>query len=237
MNTRLSHEEVIVSANSLSKIYARGREQIYALNEVSFEIRRGEFVGVVGPSGAGKTTLLNLIGCMDAPSSGSLRIASREAGKLGERERTAFRREQIGFVFQHFGLLPTLTVAENVGLPLLFARRKSSQRVDELIENVGLSHRRNHRPHELSGGEMQRVAIARALVNQPALVLADEPTGNLDSENGERIIALFDELNRKGLTVVVVTHNERLAGKARRKLQLSDGRICSPCSSTLSILN
>jgi putative ABC transport system ATP-binding protein len=198
---------------------------VRALDGVTFAIRRGEFVAVVGPSGAGKTTLLNLIGCMDRPSSGTLRIAGHAVERLSERMLTRFRREQIGFVFQHFGLLPTLTVAENIALPTLFARRRARQRVEALIEKVGLTHRRDHRPHELSGGEMQRVAVARALINEPQILLADEPTGNLDSATGATLVALLQQLHAEGLTIVVVTHNATLAAAAERQLELRDGKL------------
>jgi putative ABC transport system ATP-binding protein len=214
-----------VEAIALTRTYQRGRETVRALDGVSFEIGGGEFVAITGPSGAGKTTLLNLIGCMDVPSAGTLRIGGQEVQKLDESGRTRLRREQIGFVFQHFGLIPTLTVAENVALPAMFARRNGVVKVDELLDRVGLAHRRTHRPHELSGGEMQRVAIARALVNQPRLILADEPTGNLDSATGDSIIALFQQLNRDGMTVVVVTHNTTMAQAARRKIALVDGKV------------
>src|SRR5204862_8032834 len=190
-----------------------------------FEVHRGEFIAIVGPSGAGKTTLLNLLGCMDAPTSGALRLLGRPVEALTERERTRFRRDQIGFVFQHFGLLPTLTVAENIALPAAFARRRADSRVEELLERVGLTHRRTHRPSELSGGEMQRVAIARALINSPQLLLADQPTGNLDSATGESVTALFQELRAGGLTIVVVTHHPALAAAAQRQLRLQDGRL------------
>jgi putative ABC transport system ATP-binding protein len=215
----------LVVATGLAKVYPRGREPVRALDSVSFEIRRGEFVAIVGPSGSGKTTVLNLLGCMDAPSSGTLRIGGREVQQFTEKERTRFRREQIGFVFQHFGLLPTLSVAENVALPLLFSRRSADRELDELLERVGLQHRRNHRPGELSGGEMQRAAIARALIHRPSLLLADEPTGNLDSATGESIISLFNELHAGGLTIIVVTHNARLAAAAQRQFCLLDGRM------------
>jgi len=219
----------VVSAIELSKTYIRGREEVRALSGVSFEIGRGEFVAVTGPSGAGKTTLLNIIGCMDAPTSGTLRIGGTEVQDLTERERTRWRGQRIGFVFQNFSLIPTLTVAENAALPALFARKAVSnehrQRVDELLEVVGLVHRRNHRPSELSGGEMQRAAIARALINEPELLLADEPTGNLDTATGDSIIVLFKELHRKGLTVLVVTHNWAMATAADRQLRLIDGRV------------
>ena len=215
----------VLSAVALTKIYRRGGEQVRAVDDVSFEIAAGEFVAITGPSGAGKTTLLNLIGCMDAPTSGKLIIGGREAQALGERERTRLRREQIGFVFQHFGLIPTLTVAENVALPATFAHRNGFARVSGLLERGGLAHRSTHRPHELSGGEMQRVAIARALVNEPKLILADEPTGNLDAATGRAILELFQELNRAGLTIIVVTHNPALAAAAQRQLVMRDGRL------------
>ncbi len=220
-------ENYIVRAENLTKTYRRGREEVRALDNVSFEINSGEFVAVVGPSGAGKTTLLNLMGCMDTPTSGSLRIAGHEVQGLPESALTRLRREQIGFVFQHFGLMPTLTVAENVALPSLFSRRRVTAQVDELLEKVGLTQRRNHRPHELSGGEMQRVAIARALINQPQILLADEPTGNLDSVTGDAILALFHQLLADGLTIIVVTHNPSLSHAAQRTLILRDGRHLS----------
>jgi putative ABC transport system ATP-binding protein len=223
--SQLGAQEVILQAEGLTKIYQRGREEVRALYSASFTITRGEFVAIVGPSGAGKTTLLNLIGCMDVPTAGSLLIAGQELSGLSDAKLTRLRREQIGFVFQHFGLMPTLTVGENVALPALFARRKVRQRVDELLDKVGLSARRHHRPHQLSGGEMQRVAIARALINSPQLLLADEPTGNLDSQTGETILQLFQQLQNDGLTIVVVTHNDALSNAAGRRLTLRDGRL------------
>jgi putative ABC transport system ATP-binding protein len=228
MNNSPATDDAVISATALTKIYPRGREQVRALDNMTFDVKRGEFVALVGPSGAGKTTLLNLVGCMDAPTSGALKLLGKPVQDLTERERTRLRREQIGFVFQHFGLLPTLTVAENVALPAFFAGRQTTGRLDELLAKVGLEHRRDHRPHELSGGEMQRVAIARALINQPQLLLADEPTGNLDRATGETIIALFEQLNREGLTILVATHNAALARAARRQIELGDGRVVDP---------
>ena len=221
----MSSDAQVLSATRLTRVYRRGREEVRAVNEVTFAVSRGEFIAVTGPSGAGKTTLLNLIGCMDTPTSGRLVIAGREIQTLKETERTLLRRQQLGFVFQHFGLIPTLTVEENVALPAMFAHRRCSARVDKLIERVGLQLRRNHRPHELSGGEMQRVAIARALVNEPQLILADEPTGNLDVATGQTIVRLFQELHRDGMTILVVTHNPAMAGAAQRQLRLRDGSV------------
>ena len=231
----MSDRSSVLSAAELTKTYRRGSEQVRALDNVSFEIPCGEFVAITGPSGAGKTTLLNIIGCMDAPTSGTLKISGREVQRLSETERTRLRREQIGFVFQHFGLIPTLTVAENIALPAMFAHRNGACHVDELLERVGLTARRTHRPHELSGGEMQRVAIARALVNEPKLILADEPTGNLDAATGKSIISLFQTLNRDGMTIVVVTHNLAMATAAQRRIALRDGRIVDPAEATAGL--
>ncbi len=197
---------------------------------MSFELPSGEFAAVVGPSGAGKTTLLHLIGCMDRPTAGRLWLDGSPVDGMREAELTRTRQERIGFVFQHFGLVPTLTVAENVGLPNTFSARPLSrpaarERVEELLDRVGLLQRREHRPHQLSGGEMQRVAIARALMNRPRLLLADEPTGNLDSGTASEVVALLRDLHHDGLTVVVVTHNEALVDVAQRRLTMADGRL------------
>jgi putative ABC transport system ATP-binding protein len=235
MIAALDQDGLVVSATGLTKVYQRGREQVRALDDVSFNVRRGEFLAIVGPSGAGKTTLLNMVGCMDEPTAGTLELLGKPVQHLTERERTLFRREQLGFVFQHFGLLPTLTVAENIMLPAFFAGRPDGQRLDELLTKVGLDQRRDHRPCELSGGEMQRVAIARALINQPTLLLADEPTGNLDQATGQGIIALFEELNQEGLTIVVVTHNPLLSSTAQRQFELGDGRLSVSTSAGSSI--
>ena len=221
----MSGEGKVIRAENLRKTYRRGAEEVVAVDQVSFEVAPGEFLAIVGPSGAGKSTLLQLIGAMDNPTSGQLYIAGSEVSRLSDAGRTRLRRESIGFVFQHFGLLPTLTVAENIGLPLLLNRAHSPDRIELLMERVGLTHRRRHRPAELSGGEMQRVAIARALVNQPKFLLADEPTGNLDSVNSDAILQLFHELRQDGLTVIVVTHNQEFAQSADRRLTLRDGKI------------
>ncbi len=219
---------ILIRAEGLSKVYRRGRETVAALHSVTFEIRRGEFLAITGPSGSGKTTLLNLLGAMDVPTAGRLILDGCDVSSLTESGRTRLRRHQVGFVFQHFGLVPTLTVAENVALPAFFARRNDARQVSELLETVGLGHRRNHYPSELSGGEMQRTAIARALVNRPPLLLADEPTGNLDTETGLTVLGLFRRLNTDGLTVLVVTHNDVIASAANHRLELRDGRLKPP---------
>ena len=224
-HTGSSIVEYAITAERLTKTYRRGSEEVHALSDVTFNITKGEFAAVVGPSGAGKTTLLQLIGAMDTPTSGKLNIAGHEVAHMSDGELTRLRRVHIGFVFQHFSLLPTLTVAENVALPAVFSRNEVRSRVEWLLEKVGLTHRKNHRPSELSGGEMQRAAIARALINSPDLLLADEPTGNLDSATSERVIGLLGRLHLEGLTVVVVTHNDLLAGTAERRIHIADGRI------------
>lgn len=216
----------LITLKQVNKIYRRGREQVHALDGVDLTIQQGEFVAVVGPSGSGKSTLLNIIGAMDQPDTGQVTIADQETTALNEQGLTRLRADTIGFVFQQFFLQPTLTARENVLLPTLFTRRKHLEsRADELLARVGLAERAHHLPDELSGGEMQRVAIARALINQPRLLLADEPTGNLDSRNAQAIYALLDELHGDGLTIITVTHSDELAARAERRLHLHDGRI------------
>lgn len=216
----------LITANKLTKVYRRGSEQVFALKDASFTVHRGEFLAIVGPSGSGKTTLLNLLGCLDRPTWGTLKLGGVEINGLKEKELAKLRRDNIGFVFQQFFLLPTLTVKENIELPLLFSNKNDDEKVvKEIMGLVGLSDRANHLPHQLSGGEMQRVAIGRALVNSPKVLLADEPTGNLDSVTAETIYQLFLRLNREGLTIIVVTHNLELAGIAHRVIRLKDGRI------------
>ena len=218
----------VIELSEVTKTYRRGSETIAAVDGVSLSIAPGEFVAVVGPSGSGKTTLLNLIGCIDKPDRGGVRVDGMETEGLSERALTKIRGEKIGFIFQQFFLLPTLTVTENVELPAVFVgRRNGAARTRELLEQVGLSPRAGHHPSQLSGGEMQRVAIARALMNSPKVLIADEPTGNLDSRNAESILTVFRELNRSGLTVVMVTHNAELAGAAGRIVSMKDGRVVS----------
>jgi putative ABC transport system ATP-binding protein len=225
-------KEEVISAKGLTKIYHRGSEEIHALKDVSFAIKKGEFAAIVGPSGSGKTTLLNLLGCLDVPTRGSLRLNGIEVNGLKERDLVKLRRENIGFVFQQFFLLPTLTVRENIELPLLFNRKNGyKSQIDRVIELVELKARADHLPGQLSGGEMQRVAIGRALINEPKIILADEPTGNLDSVTSLRIFKLFQNLNRQGLTLIVVTHNMELAKIAHNVVQLRDGEIARKASS------
>jgi putative ABC transport system ATP-binding protein len=225
-------KEEVILAKELTKIYHRGSEDIYALKDVSFAIGNGEFVAIVGPSGSGKTTLLNLLGCLDTPTRGSLKLNGIEVNGLKEKDLVKLRRENIGFVFQQFYLLPTLTVRENIELPLLFSKKNGyKSQIDEVIELVGLKARAEHLPGQLSGGEMQRVAIGRALINEPKIILADEPTGNLDSATSLKIFKLFQNLNKKGLTLIIVTHNLELAKSAHKVIQLRDGEIARKASS------
>lgn len=219
----------LVVVNDLRKVYAGSEAGVVALDGISFAIERGEFVGIRGPSGCGKSTLLHILGAMDRPSAGSVRIDGQELAALGVDAMARFRRRKVGFVFQSFHLLPTLTVAENVMLPLTldgWADRPAVERTAELLEGVGLASRGEHLPSQLSGGEMQRAAVARAVAARPELLLADEPTGNLDSQNGERIMELLAGLNRQsGVTVVLATHSEEAAAYARRTLRLRDGLL------------
>lgn len=216
----------LIELSKAGKTYRRGSELIHAVEDVTLSIPMGEFVAVVGPSGSGKTTLLNLIGCVDRPNSGIVRIDEQDTTELSERELTNIRARKIGFVFQQFFLLPTLTAQENVELPTVFTSNGSRRKqAVELLDLVGLASRAEHLPAQLSGGEMQRVAIARALINDPKILLADEPTGNLDSHNAEELLKLFHELHRRGITIVMVTHNTELASEANRIIKMKDGRV------------
>ena len=224
----MSEPKLVVEAEKLTRDYDFGAERVHALRGVSFAIEQGDYVAIVGPSGCGKSTLLNLLGAIDKPTSGDVRIRGEAANGMRDREATEFRLRNIGFVFQRFYLMQTLTARENVELPMAEAGMKSADRAArarELLAYVGLGHREKHRPSQLSGGEQQRVAIARALANKPALLLADEPTGELDAKTGAEIIALFGKLNQDGTTIVVVTHDEELASAARRKIHMRDGAI------------
>lgn len=222
----ISGISAIIEAKNLTKIYRRGREEIHALKNVDFRVSEGEFVSIIGPSGSGKTALLNVLGCLDTPSSGSLRLNGVETIGLKERDLVKLRRDNIGFVFQQFYLMPTLTARENIEMPLLFSKKsRNKSRIDEILQMVGLADRGDHLPGQLSGGEMQRVAIGRALINDPKIILADEPTGNLDSATSQMIFELFQDLNRKGLTLIIVTHNLDLARQANKMYTLKDGQI------------
>ena len=218
----------LVEVRDLARDYRFGTDSVHALRGVSFDIEDGDYVAIVGPSGCGKSTLLNLLGAIDQPSRGTVRIRGEEVGRMRDRDATAFRLRNIGFVFQRFYLMPTLSARDNVELPMAEAGIKAAARgarARELLSYVGLGHRERHRPSELSGGEQQRVAIARALANRPAILLADEPTGELDANTGAEIIALFERLNGDGTTIIVVTHDEELASAARRKIHMRDGHI------------
>ena len=226
----ITENGISLEARGLSQVYHRGSEEIRALDDVSLSICRGEFVSFMGPSGSGKTTLVNLLGCLDNPTSGELHLAGRSifgGGKsLGERALTRIRREVFGYIFQNFYLIPTLTVRENVAIPLAFYKKPDVEgEVDRLLKMLGMDHRMNHLPGQISGGEMQRVAIARALVNRPEILLADEPTGNLDTKRSGEIGEVLQDLNRNaGLTIVMVTHNPELGRLARRVIEMRDGR-------------
>ena len=220
----------MIKVNNLSKIFRTEEIETTALNEVSFEVNKGEFVAIMGPSGCGKSTLLNILGLLDNPSGGSYKLLDQEMGSLKERERTKFRKGNIGFVFQSFNLIDELNVFENVELPLKYLKISASerkQRVTEMLKRMNISHRAQHYPQQLSGGQQQRVAIARAVVANPSLVLADEPTGNLDSKNGKEVMDLLNDLNQEGTTIVMVTHSQKDASVAQRTINLFDGRIVS----------
>jgi putative ABC transport system ATP-binding protein len=207
-----------------------GSETIHALREVSLEIQRGEYVAIMGPSGSGKSTLMNLLGCLDTPSSGDYELNGVQVSQMDDNQLAGIRNKEIGFIFQTFNLLPRSDALRNVELPLIYAGMPSDERrrlALEALSNVGLADRVHHKPNELSGGQRQRVAVARALVNKPSILLADEPTGNLDTKTGTEILALFEELSRCGNTIIVVTHEEEVARHARRIIRIRDGRIAS----------
>jgi putative ABC transport system ATP-binding protein len=216
----------LISIENLSKTYESGTLSVSALREVSFQIKKGEFAAIMGPSGSGKSTLMNLLGCLDLPTSGKYRLENVNIGNLKPNQLAELRNRRIGFVFQSFNLLPRATALENTELPLLYGRVANSTKIAmQALERVGLKHRAQHKPTELSGGEKQRVAIARALVNKPAIILADEPTGNLDSVTGEEIMSLFHQLNDENVTLILVTHETEIAQQAKRIIQMKDGRI------------
>ena len=218
----------LIETRDLWKTYQMGDEQIHALRGVSISIERGEYVAIMGPSGSGKSTLMNLIGCLDTPSQGTYLLNNKEVSQMNDNELARIRNEEIGFVFQTFNLLPRATALHNVELPLVYAGIGKKERLDQAkaaIEKVELTHRMTHKPNELSGGQRQRVAIARALVNNPSILLADEPTGNLDSKTGVEIMALFARLHQGGNTIIVVTHEADIAAYAHRVIAIRDGQV------------
>lgn len=220
--------DALIQLRGIEKKYRVGDQDIYALRHIDLDIPKGEFLALMGPSGSGKSTLMNVLGCLDTPTKGSYVLNGTEVGQLNDQELSAIRNKEIGFVFQTFNLLPRLTALENVALPLVYAgvsKKERLERARQALEEVGLGNRVTHRPNELSGGQRQRVAIARALVNKPSLLLADEPTGNLDSKTTAEIMQLIDEIHRRGNTIIVVTHEEEIARHARKVIRLRDGMV------------
>jgi putative ABC transport system ATP-binding protein len=223
----------MIKMERINKTYGAGTARVEALKEIDLEIKGNEFVGLIGPSGSGKSTLMNIMGCLDTPTSGQYYFEGERVEEFGHNELAEIRNKKIGFIFQNFNLLPYATTFENVELPMIFkgvSARGRRSKVMELLERVKLANRAGHRPSELSGGEMQRVAIARALTNDPRLILADEPTGNLDTKSGEDILRIFEELWRQGHTLVIITHNPYIADCARRVIKLRDGLVEEDCA-------
>jgi len=220
--------KAMIKTEALYKIYHMGDAEVRALDGVSLTVSEGEMVAIMGPSGSGKSTFMNTLGCLDQPTSGSYQLDGEETSELSEKEKARLRNQKIGFVFQSFNLLPNLTAIQNVELPLIYAGVPASKRQKialEAMERLGLGNRIHHKPRELSGGQQQRVAIARALVNRPRLLLADEPTGNLDTKSSREIMAVFQELHRNGITIVLVTHEEDIAAYTERIVRFTDGKI------------
>ncbi len=224
----MNHREPFIRAENLRRYFLMGHEVVHALDGVNLTVEKGEFLGVTGPSGSGKSTLLHLLGGLDRATEGHIWVDGRDLSAMDENDLAAYRRKEVGFVFQSFFLIPTMTALQNVEFPMFFARIPPAQRRERalhLLERVGLADRRNHRPTELSGGEQQRVAIARALANDPAMILADEPTGNLDSRTGAEVMSLLQELNAEGRTIIIVSHDPAMIAYTRRRIRLLDGQI------------
>ena len=218
----------MIHITDLCKTYKMGENEVHALNHINLEIKEHEFVSIIGPSGSGKSTLMNMLGCLDVPTSGEYILDDKPIKKMSDDELAEIRNNKIGFVFQGFNLLPKLTAIENVELPLIYqsvSAKERHERAKKALESVGLGARINHKPTELSGGQQQRVAIARALITNPPLILADEPTGNLDSSSGKEIMQIFKELNEKGNTIVLITHDNDVAKQAKRVIRIQDGKL------------
>mgnify|MGYP001216631623 FL=1 len=223
----------VINTTNISKTYDLGPTYVEALKDISFEVKRGEFISIMGPSGSGKSTLMNIIGCLDSPTKGMYLLNEKDVSKLKEEELAKIRNEEIGFIFQKFHLLPRSNALENVALPLKYAslnKKEREEKASEALNLVKLSDRSTHKPNELSGGQQQRVAIARALVNQPSIVFADEPTGNLDSKTGKEIMDIFLRLNQEGQTIVVITHEKEIANQTNRIITIKDGEVESDVS-------
>ncbi len=216
----------MIELDNITKAYKMGETEVVALNEVDLRIEQGEMISIIGPSGSGKSTLMNIMGCLDKPTSGRYRLDEIEVSKLSDNKLAEIRNKKIGFVFQSFNLLPRTTALANVELPLIYGGAGNRrQRVLQALESVGLAHRSHHKPSELAGGEQQRVAIARALINNPALILADEPTGNLDTQTSREIMLIFQKLNEQGMTIVLVTHERDITAYTQRTIEMRDGKI------------
>lgn len=219
----------VIELENVQKIYSMGDEKVYALKGISFSVEQGEFISIMGPSGSGKSTCMNMIGCLDTPTSGIVRIDGMETLKMKEKALAELRNRTIGFVFQQYHLIPSMTVLENVMLPLKYKRLEYSKRkslAEIALEKVGLIEREKHRPNELSGGQKQRIAIARAIITEPKIILADEPTGALDTKTGEQVMTLFREINKSGTTVIIVTHDARIGNSTERCIKILDGLLC-----------
>ncbi|MFN5250877.1 MAG: ABC transporter ATP-binding protein [Bacteroidia bacterium] len=224
----MASQTPLIQLSNISRLYKLGDQVVHALRKIDLEIFRGDYIALMGPSGSGKSTLMNIIGCLDTPTTGTYILNNKEVSDMGDDELSSIRNEEIGFIFQTFNLLPRMTAQENVALPLIYAgvsKKDRLERAAKALQDVGLADRMHHKPNELSGGQRQRVAVARALINNPSILLADEPTGNLDSKTSIEIMALFEELHKKGNTIILVTHEEDIARHARHVIRMRDGLI------------